>query len=637
MTLVLRRGELLKQDGKGTWLRCWIKMYSDRAVDHVQSKLFDTASVQAVHKTDATNHQFVVDTTNGSHLVFQARSEQDCDEWVRCISDAKRLNLASNGRLLFQQANGVSPRSSLATSPAFIRVEESESSDDDDDNGTLTAPSPVNSPVRSPIRPSVITRENASSFTVVHGYINLPDGSRMIVTLPYNATILHTSPVSASKQAILHKLKRKIESNGTSPSELEGMPHHLLTQDSGFFVLVIPDAVRGTFIIVEVVAYLDGRGDIWLRNESKRVKHYLDMRFDAGSSVVSMEVRCINLMPPPPLQVSIVSTVNKVSDLSQREYTVGRPLPFSSLRSLISPSQAYKIQVEFNDLRWTVDRRYKQFFNLHEALSSSDYELKMYFPAMPPRRAITPKKGSFVAKRQQRLEEYLQDLVALPSMAEDVRVMEFLGVVSMARNVDPEDTRSVLHVSVIHTCLEYGDIVLFKTRFGTSKVQRKLTGARYDHVAIVVPGSAPGQLAILESTGEGIQVYPLKTRLLAYGREVTNAIVARRVLAQRTAETMAKLQQFVLDVNGNKYSIFGILNRSKVDDKEKTSNYFCSELVAAALQHLGWIDSTVPPSYFWPGSFVDGGELETKHLLPSVSFGPELSIDCKIMEVGKAI
>ncbi|CAK4717231.1 hypothetical protein LEN26_017170 [Aphanomyces euteiches] len=618
MTLVLRRGELLKQDGKGTWLRCWIKMYSDRAVDHVQSKLFDTASVQAVHKTDATNHQFVVDTTNGSHLVFQARSEQDCDEWVRCISDAKRLNLASNGRLLFQQANGVSPRSSLATSPAFIRVEESESSDDDDDNGTLTAPSPVNSPVRSPIRPS-ITRENASSFTVVHGYINLPDGSRMIVTLPYNATILHTSPVSASKQAILHKLKRKIESNGTSPSELEGMPHHLLTQDSGFFVLVIPDAVRGTFIIVEVVAYLDGRGDIWLRNESKRVKHYLDMRFDAGSSVVSMEVRCINLMPPPPLQVSIVSTVNKVSDLSQREYT------------------AYKIQVEFNDLRWTVDRRYKQFFNLHEALSSSDYELKMYFPAMPPRRAITPKKGSFVAKRQQRLEEYLQDLVALPSMAEDVRVMEFLGVVSMARNVDPEDTRSVLHVSVIHTCLEYGDIVLFKTRFGTSKVQRKLTGARYDHVAIVVPGSAPGQLAILESTGEGIQVYPLKTRLLAYGREVTNAIVARRVLAQRTAETMAKLQQFVLDVNGNKYSIFGILNRSKVDDKEKTSNYFCSELVAAALQHLGWIDSTVPPSYFWPGSFVDGGELETKHLLPSVSFGPELSIDCKIMEVGKAI
>ncbi|RHY38094.1 hypothetical protein DYB38_006786, partial [Aphanomyces astaci] len=128
-----------------------------------------------------------------------------------------------------------------------------------------------------------------------------------------------------------------------------------------------------------------------------------------------------------------------------------------------------------------------------------------------------------------------------------------------------------------------------------------------------------------------------KTRLLAYGREVTNAIVARRVLARRTPETLAKLQQFVLDVNGNKYSIVGILNRSKVDDKEKTSHYFCSELVAATLQHLGWVHTNVPPSYFWPGSFAQGGEVETdRHLTPSVALGPELAIDCKIMEVGRA-
>ncbi|RHY81919.1 hypothetical protein DYB26_006419, partial [Aphanomyces astaci] len=278
---------------------------------------------------------------------------------------------------------------------------------------------------------------------------------------------------------------------------------------------------------------------------------------------------------------------------------------------------------ECNGLTWTVDRRYKQFYALHDdVLREAESPFKMYLPPLPPRRALTPKKGAFVAKRQQRLEAYLQDMVALPQLAQDVRVMVFLGrcclslflstmlmlwmcdvVVSTSRNAEmhPSDSRSVLHVSAVHTALEYGDVLLFKTRFGTSKVQRK------------------------------------KTRLLAYGREVTNAIVARRVLARRTPETLAKLQQFVLDVNGNKYSIVGILNRSKVDDKEKTSHYFCSELVAATLQHLGWLHTNVPPSYFWPGSFAQGGEVETdRHLTPSVALGPELAIDCKIMEVGRA-
>ncbi|RHY38394.1 hypothetical protein DYB25_005144 [Aphanomyces astaci] len=498
--LVLRRGELLRKHPAGDgspWQRCWMKMYSDRAVDHNNLKVFDVPSIQAVAKTSTSDTivEFAVTTTGGTRLVFQAPSVQECDAWVRCITDAKRICLASNGRMLFQQAHNMS-------------------------------------------------RSNAGTFTILHGYINLPNGSRMIMALPYDAAALNAMPVSACKRDILHKLKRKIDSD------------------------------------------------------------YPDLRLDtATSSVVCVEVRLIQSMPPPPLVVSIVSTLTKVSDLSQKEYTV-RPF-------------------ECNGLTWTVDRRYKQFYALHDdVLREAESPFKMYLPPLPPRRALTPKKGAFVAKRQQRLEAYLQDMVALPQLAQDVRVMVFLGrcclslflstmlmlwmcdvVVSTSRNAEmhPSDTRSVLHVSAVHTALEYGDVLLFKTRFGTSKVQRK------------------------------------KTRLLAYGREVTNAIVARRVLARRTPETLAKLQQFVLDVNGNKYSIVGILNRSKVDDKEKTSHYFCSELVAATLQHLGWLHTNVPPSYFWPGSFAQGGEVETdRHLTPSVALGPELAIDCKIMEVGRA-
>ncbi|RHY34703.1 hypothetical protein DYB32_000733 [Aphanomyces invadans] len=402
-----------------------------------------------------------------------------------------------------------------------------------------------------------MARSNARTFTIVHGFINLPNGSRyihqarcgtqsgafsrMIVALPYDTTTLSSLPVSACKRDMLHKLKRKIDQE-------------------------FPDMVCMT-------AYFD-------------------------------------LSP----QVPSLLHVDK-STWPGRGHSKGRQQPFC----------AYKIQVEFNGLAWTVDRRYKQFYALHDALvREADYPYKMYLPALPPRRALTPKKGSFVAKRQQRLEAYLQDLVALPNLAEDVRVMGFLGMVSTARNSEmhPRDTRSVVHVSALHTALEYGDILLFKTRFGTSKVQRKVKRC-VGHTAL--------------SSARNHALACLKTRLLAYSREVTNAIVARRVLAPRTPETLAKLQQFVLDVNGNKYSIFGILNRTKVDDKEKTSHYFCSELVAATLQHVGWVQLNVPPSYFWPGSFAQDGEVETNHhLMPFVTLGPELSIDCKIMEVGRA-
>ncbi|ETW10303.1 hypothetical protein H310_00643 [Aphanomyces invadans] len=623
-TLVLRRGELQRKpgaDGISPWQRCWVKMYSDRAVDHNNSKLFDVSAVKSVVKSgDHDVVEFVVQLAAGSCMLFQAPSTHECDAWVRCITDAKRIFLASNGRMLFQQAHdvggGAAPSSEAGgsrTSNPFIRFDDSASSngsdddddDDEDEHGERTILSAANSPVKSPPR-DAMARSNARTFTIVHGFINLPNGSRMIVALPYDTTTLSSLPVSACKRDMLHKLKRKIDQDFPDMTSRHGLVADIPKEDNSLFVLAIVDAIR----------------DVWLRNETKKMRHYLDQRFDKASSVVCVEVRHVQAMPPPPLVVSILSTVNKVSDLSQKEYT------------------AYKIQVEFNGLAWTVDRRYKQFYALHDALvREADYPYKMYLPALPPRRALTPKKGSFVAKRQQRLEAYLQDLVALPNLAEDVRVMGFLGMVSTARNSEmhPRDTRSVVHVSALHTALEYGDILLFKTRFGTSKVQRKLTGARYDHAAIVVPGSAPGLLSMLESTGEGIQVYPLKTRLLAYSREVTNAIVARRVLAPRTPETLAKLQQFVLDVNGNKYSIFGILNRTKVDDKEKTSHYFCSELVAATLQHVGWVQLNVPPSYFWPGSFAQDGEVETNHhLMPFVTLGPELSIDCKIMEVGRA-
>ncbi|GMG16045.1 unnamed protein product [Phytophthora fragariaefolia] len=159
---------------------------------------------------------------------------------------------------------------------------------------------------------------------------------------------------------------------------------------------------------------------------------------------------------------------------------------------------------------------------------------------------------------------------------------------------------------------------------------------------------------------------------MAYAREVSNSIVVRRVETERPPELIELLKEFVLHVDGNPYSIFGILRstgesersifssaRSCADETEEsfantgsstnsnpsspvTENsdpskakrkYFCSSLVASAWKELGWLQTKRKSSSFWPGSFEDGGEVESL-LAPGVALQPETVIDCRIVEVG---
>jgi hypothetical protein len=71
------------------------------------------------------------------------------------------------------------------------------------------------------------------------------------------------------------------------------------------------------------------------------------------------------------------------------------------------------------------------------------------------------------------------------------------------------------------------------------------------------------------------------------------------------------------------------------EGKEHQS-FFCSELVAAALKHMGIISPSYPASYFWPGSFAKGGDIDTA-LLPHASYGDEIIIDCRYLEIAKAV
>ena len=65
-------------------------------------------------------------------------------------------------------------------------------------------------------------------------------------------------------------------------------------------------------------------------------------------------------------------------------------------------------------------------------------------------------------------------------------------------------------------------------------------------------------------------------------------------------------------------------------------SYFCSELVASALQSAAVLPLDLNPSYFWPGSFGTADLVDT-YVTSGCSYDDELIVDFKINEIGGAV
>ena len=78
-----------------------------------------------------------------------------------------------------------------------------------------------------------------------------------------------------------------------------------------------------------------------------------------------------------------------------------------------------------------------------------------------------------------------------------------------------EHTRPVMHISKLKEHLSWGDLVLFRSKNTLSGLQRTVTTAEWDHVALVVRSPYSNTLDLLESTAEGVTAYPLVSRVRA--------------------------------------------------------------------------------------------------------------------------
>jgi len=310
---------------------------------------------------------------------------------------------------------------------------------------------------------------------------------------------------------------------------------------------------------------------------------------------------------------------------------------------------AYVMLCRTGELSWSVRRRYKEFFELHARVKRwlSEHERETAVNALPrlPKKtfSIGGKKmdNAFVSRRERALQRYVAGLLTLEWSTACIPILSFFGAMSTSRQetYEKNNTRPVVHASEVHKFAAPGDVLLFRTKSTLSNLQRMVTVSEWDHVGMITVRDDSSKLWLLEACGDRVVCLPLVPRLKAYAKEYAECIAVRRFeKPERTASMLGKLAAFTEEVNGKPYSCTPgkLLRRNSKGGDARTEDYFCSELVASALKTMGFLQRKKASSYFWPGSYNEGGEIE-RNLVDGVVLGKLFVVDCKFAEIGKAI
>ncbi|EEC04107.1 PX domain-containing serine/threonine kinase, putative [Ixodes scapularis] len=100
---------------------------------------------------------------------------------------------------------------------------------------------------------------------------------------------------------------------------------------------------------------------------------------------------------------------------------------------------------------WTVQRRYSDFDALHGQLLISGLELPL-----PPKKLFNKLSREFIAERQQKLQEYLDQVLAVPLLAQCLAVKRFLDPTNYNQNFCEA---ALQHVSMLFRSEDHWEVV----------------------------------------------------------------------------------------------------------------------------------------------------------------------------------
>ena len=161
---------------------------------------------------------------------------------------------------------------------------------------------------------------------------------------------------------------------------------------------------------------------------------------------------------------------------------------------------------------------------------------------------------------------------------------------------------------------ETGDILIFKGRELSSKLQRFFTKNEYDHVAIIIKTSY--RLEIYESNGNcGVKLRSWNDYIANGWINSFDKIVYRKLLYNENKNESIKnliyinINEFITCTENKSYSLplKSILCNNKFNKENKDwknyKGFFCSQLVAAALIQIGVLKSLRSTAEYLPGDF----------------------------------
>lgn len=186
--------------------------------------------------------------------------------------------------------------------------------------------------------------------------------------------------------------------------------------------------------------------------------------------------------------------------------------------------------------------------------------------------------------------------------------------------------------------LQAGDIILFSGKYILSKLIIAASNAPYSHIGIVV--EINGNKCIFEARQKtGVKLLPLTSRLKHYKSE---RLVYRKLQCTPKERELIRLKLicFVKENQGKTYekNLFMLCYALCIPSfncccrpKRPDDKFFCSELVARALQYCGVLNKSRKAYEYEPSAFSSGAEtmeLGIKVVLNKpYSFGPEIELD----------
>jgi hypothetical protein len=174
------------------------------------------------------------------------------------------------------------------------------------------------------------------------------------------------------------------------------------------------------------------------------------------------------------------------------------------------------------------------------------------------------------------------------------------------------------------------DILLFQAKNVGAKIQRKIAGSRFDHVAMVLCHGS-GRISIFEATNQdGVALVDWDQFFEQNWLDLYSLVVYRKVEFERTETMLNNLQKFINESKGKKFSFnvkkMIVKNTKKAGQEE---DFFCSELVASAFKSIGILSPDFDTSKVWPVNF----EKEDTLPLQNAKFGPLLEIDFDLLSM----